>query len=118
MTEGGEEINTGGNASAEGGGEELDDNVKVVDAIEHTFHLNAFDMSVRPGGSYAFEMLGSAAAVGPRLAPRTIRVTPPPRLVPRTIRVGAAAGPRLVPRTIRVGAAAGPRLVLGPRPSS
>mmetsp|Transcript_26801 Transcript_26801/g.80940 ORF Transcript_26801/g.80940 Transcript_26801/m.80940 type:complete len:322 (+) Transcript_26801:66-1031(+) len=45
MTEGGEEINTGGNASAEGGGEELDDNVKVVDAIEHTFHLNAFDMS-------------------------------------------------------------------------
>ena len=45
MTEGGEEINTGGNASAEGGGEELDDNVKIVDAIEHTFHLQEYEMS-------------------------------------------------------------------------
>ena len=45
MTEGGEEINTGGNASAEGGGEELDDSVKVVDAIEHTFHLQEYEMS-------------------------------------------------------------------------
>ena len=45
MTEGGEEINTGGNASAEGGGEELDDTVKIVDAIEHTFHLQEYEMS-------------------------------------------------------------------------
>ena len=45
MTEGGEEINTGGNASAEGGAEELDDTVKIVDAIEHTFHLQEYEMS-------------------------------------------------------------------------
>ena len=44
MTEGGEEINTGGNASAEGGAEELDDSVVTVDAIEHTFHLQPFDL--------------------------------------------------------------------------
>jgi len=46
MSEGGEEINTGGNASAEGGGDEgPDDSVKTVDAIESTFHLQPFEMS-------------------------------------------------------------------------
>merc|ERR1711924_511155 len=28
-----------------GGGEELDDNVKIVDAIEHTSHLQEYEMS-------------------------------------------------------------------------
>jgi ubiquitin len=45
MTEGGEEINTGGNASAEEAGEALDDAVVTVDAIESTFHLQSFEMS-------------------------------------------------------------------------
>ena len=45
MTEGGEEINIGGNASAEATEDEGVDDTKVtVDAIEHTFHLQAFDM--------------------------------------------------------------------------
>ena len=45
MTEGGEEINTGGNASAEGGGPDEGTDAKVVDAIETTFHLQEYDMS-------------------------------------------------------------------------
>ena len=44
MTEGGEEINIGGNASAEEAGEQLDDSVQTVDAIEFTFKLQSFDM--------------------------------------------------------------------------
>eukprot|EP00633_Aureoumbra_lagunensis_P003306 CAMPEP_0197285240 /NCGR_PEP_ID=MMETSP0890-20130614/459_1 /TAXON_ID=44058 ORGANISM="Aureoumbra lagunensis, Strain CCMP1510" /NCGR_SAMPLE_ID=MMETSP0890 /ASSEMBLY_ACC=CAM_ASM_000533 /LENGTH=225 /DNA_ID=CAMNT_0042752547 /DNA_START=40 /DNA_END=714 /DNA_ORIENTATION=+ len=45
MTEGGEEINIGANASAEGGDDEgVDDTVITVDAIEYTFKLQSFDM--------------------------------------------------------------------------
>ncbi|KAJ8602037.1 hypothetical protein CTAYLR_002733 [Chrysophaeum taylorii] len=45
MTTGGEEINTGANASAEGGGEDaVDDSVETIDAIEYTFKLQSFDM--------------------------------------------------------------------------
>jgi len=44
MSKGGEEINTGGNASAEDAPEETDDTVETVDAIEHTFNLQPFSM--------------------------------------------------------------------------
>ena len=45
MTEGGEEINIGGNASAEEAAEQLDDSVKTVDAVEYTFKLQPLTMS-------------------------------------------------------------------------
>lgn len=39
-----QEINIGGNASAEEAAEQLDDSVETVDAIEFTFKLQSFDM--------------------------------------------------------------------------
>ncbi|KAJ1455043.1 ubiquitin-related domain-containing protein [Pelagophyceae sp. CCMP2097] len=44
MTAGGEEINIGGNASAEEADEGQDDSVETVDAIQFTFKLQPFEM--------------------------------------------------------------------------
>lgn len=52
ITEGGVTVNTGANASAEGGGEEMDDDVKTYVNIVYTHSLNKVDMDRKEAKTY------------------------------------------------------------------